>query len=289
MSVDVSPATRAGKMLRAAKPKPRWMRPLRRSIKAVIVAVPLVYFLPKFSLFFVLCGIYDAARNRPVNRDLFEKYFMGNGVFTWVMSPFNILLDLLCLPYRNKGIYKLEDLPALCQSELRRVLDTATTDNLVGRLQEKIGSESRAMFFFKWYGRNVETDLQIPAFHDDYTYVKTIGISVFSKRESTSRHFGFTRASLRVLYNINDIDDRGAHIAVGSTDHYWCDDKLFIFDDTLLHQSFNETDKWRYCLFIDILRPSSVPIVMDFVMSCIRVLSGRFNAIFYQRWKLLRP
>jgi len=161
--------------------------------------------------------------------------------------------------------------------------------DLVSLLQKKLGEESRAMFFFKWYGRNVETELKIPAFHNDYKYVKTIGVSVFSKRESTSKHFGYTRASLRVLYNINDIDDRGAHIVVGTTDHYWSEDKLFIFDDTLLHQSFNETDKWRYCMFIDIVRPSYVPAIMNFILRCIQVLSGRFNSIFYQRWKLIRP
>jgi aspartyl/asparaginyl beta-hydroxylase (cupin superfamily) len=272
----------------AAKPKPRWVRPLKRSVKAVVVAVPLIYFLPKLSIFYALCGLYDVTRNRPVNREVLDKYFMGNGVFTWIMSPFNILLDILSLPYWNKGVYKLDDLPKPYQQELNRVFDAATSGDLVGLLQEKLGDESRAMFFFKWYGKNVETNLKIPAFHDDYKFVKTIGISVFRKRESTSRHFGYTRASLRVLYNINDIRGRGAHIVVGSTDHYWCDDKLFIFDDTLLHQSFNETDEWRYCMFIDILRPSRVPGIMNLVVQTIRGLSGRFNSIFYQRWKLIR-
>jgi aspartyl/asparaginyl beta-hydroxylase (cupin superfamily) len=282
MSVNILPA------LRAIEAKSPWMRPLRRSMKALVLAVPLIYFFPKLSIFYALCGIYDVTRNRPINRDLLDKYFMGNGVFTWIMSPFNTLLDILCLPYRNRGVYKLDDLPGEYRQELRRVLDVAKNSNLVGLLQEKIGNEPRAMFFFKWFGKNVETDLEIAAFHDDYEYVKTIGVSVFSKRESTSKHFGYTRASLRVLYNINDIDDRRAHIVVGTTDHYWCEDKLLIFDDTLLHQSFNETDKWRYCMFIDILRPSFVPMIVNFVLQCIRILSRRFNAIFYQRWKLLR-
>jgi beta-hydroxylase len=273
----------------ATKAKSRLMRPLRRSAKAVAVAVPLIYFFPKLSLFYALCGIYDATRNKPINRELLDKYFLGNGVFTWIMAPFNIFLDILCVPYGNKGVYKLEDLPKPYQQELQRVLDTAISSDLVGLLQEKVGDEPRAMFFFKWYGKNVETDLRIPAFHDDYKYVKTIGVSVFSKRESTSRHFGYTRASLRVLYNINDIDNRRAHIVVGPVDHYWCEKKLFIFDDTLLHQSFNESDEWRYCMFIDIVRPSSVPTVMYFFIQCIRSVSGRFNSIFYQRWKIIRP
>jgi beta-hydroxylase len=282
MSIHVLPAQRTTGF------KLRWMRPFRRAAKAIGVAIPLIYFLPKLCIFYALCGIYDMARNKPLSREVFDKYFLGNGVFTWVMSPFNILLDILCLPYWNKGVYKLEDLPKDYQEELARVFRAAESSNLVDQLQKKIGTDARTMFFFKWYGKNVENDLKVSAFHDDYNYVKTIGVSVFSKRESTSKHFGYTRASLRVLYNINDVDDRGAHIVVGATDHYWSDDKLFIFDDTLLHQSFNATDKWRYCMFIDILRPSSAPVLMNVVLRCIQVLSGRFNAIFYQRWKLLR-
>jgi len=267
----------------------RWKKLLSRPVKATVLAVPLIYFLPKLSLFYAVCGIYDVARNRPITRDLLSKYFLGNGVFTWVMSPFNICLDILALPYRNKGIYQLEDLPKPCQQELNQVLEAAVSGNLVKLLEEKVGNESRAMFFFKWYGDNVETDLQIPAFHDEYKYVKTIGVSVFRKRESTSKHFGFTRASFRVLYNINDIHGRGAHIVVGSTDHYWSENKLFIFDDTLLHQSFNESDESRYCMFIDIVRPSPVPSIMALVMRVIHGLSRRFNWIFYKRWKLIRP
>jgi len=51
-------------------------------------------------------------------------------------------------------------------------------------------------------------------------------------------------------------------IVVGKTTNYWCENKLFIFDDTLLHQSFNESDKARYCLFVDIVRPSLVPALL---------------------------
>src|SRR5262249_35412363 len=59
------------------------------------------------------------------------------------------------------------------------------------------------------------------------------------------------RASLRILYNLNDMNDDSAYIVVGNATSYWRENKLFIFDDTLLHQSFNETDQTRYCLFVD--------------------------------------
>ncbi len=50
-----------------------------------------------------------------------------------------------------------------------------------------------------------------------------------------------------------------ACIQVGKHKHYWHDDPLFIFDDTLMHASFNKNDAKRYCLFIDIVRPTLLP------------------------------
>ena len=115
------------------------------------------------------------------------------------------------------------------------------------------------MIFFKWYGENIDTFVNAPAFHRPWKYVQTIGVSVFNKKVSTSKHFGPIRPTLRILYNLNDIDDNSAYIVVGNVTHYWKDGKLFIFDDTLMHQSFNESDKIRYCLFVDMLRPSPLP------------------------------
>jgi len=74
-----------------------------------------------------------------------------------------------------------------------------------------------------------------------------------------SKHFGFMRATLRVLYNLNEMTDDSAYIVVGDTTNRWRDNKLFIFDDTLLHESINQTDQARYCLFVDMIRPTPFP------------------------------
>src|ERR1700732_2912509 len=95
------------------------------------------------------------------------------------------------------------------------------------------------------------------------------------------------RASFRVLYNINDIKDTSAYIVVGDTTHYWRDNKLFIFDDTLLHLSANETDQLRYCMFVDILRPSPFPRVMAAVVAAEGFLNKKFKFISYSGWTLL--
>ena len=154
---------------------------------------------------------------------------------TWVLSPFNTLLDLLSLPHINKGVYRLEDLPPAYQDEVKRLLRIAKEENLVTRLEERAKEFPRTMVLFRWYGANVETFLDIPAFHQPWKYIQTIGVSVFNKKVSTSWHFGFMRASLRILYNLNDMNDHSAYIAVGDKNSYWRENKLFIFDDTLLH------------------------------------------------------
>ncbi|MCW3060903.1 MAG: hypothetical protein JWQ02_2724, partial [Capsulimonas sp.] len=58
---------------------------------------------------YTAAGAYDVLRNKPADKAVVKRYFTGNGILTWVLSPLNTLLDLLSLPYVNKGVWKLED------------------------------------------------------------------------------------------------------------------------------------------------------------------------------------
>ena len=155
-------------------------------------------------------------------------------------------------------------------------------------MEAKMGEKKRGMIFFKWYGKNVETSVTIPDFHRRYKYIRTIGLSIFNTKQSTGKHFGPLRVTLRVLYNINTIKSKDAYIKVGNHINYWQDNKLFIFDDTLQHQSCNNSDAVRYCMFLDILRPSPFPRVTSAILSCIRLAMAPFNSIFYQHWTFLK-
>jgi hypothetical protein len=273
----------------SASPPPKLA--LKKKIKFAgfgLLAVVLAWLFPKLTLFYALCGLYDVARNRPLTWFVLRQYFLGNGVTTWLLSPFNILLDILTLPYVNKGIYRLDDLPAPYRDEIERLIELAKRENLAGQLEARAKHLERTMIFFKWYGENVDTFLDTPAFHRPWKYIQTIGVSVFNKRVSTSKHFGPIRPTLRVLYNLNDIERRSAYIVVGDKTSYWADDKLFIFDDTLRHQSFNGTDKVRYCLFVDMLRPSLVPALLRPFVKVVYLLFKSVNFIFYKKWKVIR-
>ena len=264
-----------------------WKYSLRRVLFPICVLAPFAYFFPRLAIFYALCGTYDACRNRPVNAETLRRYFIGNGWGTWMLSPINILLDLLSLPYINKGVYRLADLPPAYQDEITRVIRAANDADLVRQLEERSKQNQRTMFFFRWYGANTNTSPNVPAFHQPWKYVQTIGVSIFNRRISTSKHFGYLRASLRVLYNLNDMKDDSAYIVVGDTTSYWRESKLFIFDDTLLHLSANDTEQPRYCLFVDIVRPTLFPHLMAGVLTVVRYLTQSFKFIYYKNWKII--
>jgi hypothetical protein len=264
-----------------------WKYSIRRVLFPLGVLAPFAYFFPKIALLYAVCGAYDVGRNRGLSLSALRRYFIGNGFPTWVLSPINTVLDLLSLPHVNKGVYRLGDLPLAHQDEVRRLIQIATDANLVGQLEDRAKEFPRTMVFFRWHGIDLNTFMDVPEFRRPWKYIETIGISVFNKRISTSKHFGYMRASLRVLYNLNEMNDRLSYIVVGDTTNYWCESKLFIFDDTLLHESINETDQTRYCLFVDMVRPTPFPAIMRGVISCIRILTQSFKFVYYKNWKLI--
>jgi beta-hydroxylase len=260
----------------------------KKAFKRIVPLALAIYFTPVPLAFYVLCGLREVLRNSRRTLATIDRYFAGNGFFTWLLSPFNLLMDLLTLPYQNKGIYQLTDLPEGHQAEIRAIIDAAHRRDVVGLLAGRTDQCKRGMVFFKWYGRNMDAIVDVPEYHDEYKYIRTIGVSVFNKRQSTSKHYGPLRVTLRVLYNINHIDSPDVYIRVGNHTHYWRESKLFIFDDTLQHQSCNGSDEPRFCLFVDILRPGPFPRLMSAILSGIRRIAGPVNYCFYRQWTFLK-
>lgn len=260
---------------------------VRRVIFPLCVLAPIAYLFPKIALLYAICGAYDVSRNRPVTVETLRRYFIGNGVGTWLLSPLNCLLDLLSLPYVNEGVYRLADLPPGHQDEINRLIRAGNDADLVRQLEGRSKDNRRTMLFFRWYGKNTNASLQVPAFHQPWKYVQTIGVSIFNRRVTTSKHFGYLRASLRVLYNLNDMKDDSAYIVVGGVTSSWRENKLFIFDDTLLHLSANETEQPRYCLFVDIIRPTPLPALMRSVVAITRYATQSVKFVYYGNWKII--
>lgn len=264
---------------------------MRTSTKVVnsCLAAGVLVFAPKLALFYLLCGGYDIYRNTQLDKDMLRKYFAGSGVSSFLLSPFNVLMDVLSLPFGNKKIYQLEDLPKVHQQELKFLLQGCETEAFYQEMETQMKGVNRGMFFYQWYGQKVRpVEDRIPAFTQNYKTIKTIGVSVFNSKVSTNRHFGPLRASLRVLYNVNEMRGHDSYIDVGEVRNYWSENKLFIFDDTLLHRSVNGSEDIRYCLFVDIVRPGALDVLTSAVVQCIGFCCSRINFKFYKNWVALR-
>ncbi|AZF41698.1 hypothetical protein C4J87_1525 [Pseudomonas sp. R1-43-08] len=263
------------------------------SLAWVLGVLLFIAYFPRTSLAFLLlvvvCGLYDFLRNGLYDRATIKKYFIGNGRNTWILAPFNTLFDLLSR--RNRHVYTLDDLPRAWREDLQQVINDAMArkEEIISYLDARMAEKKRGMLFFQWYGRPIETALDIPQLRKKLPFVKTIGVSVFNENRSTSFHFGPLRMMFRVLYNMAPAPHHeGVYIQVGKHKHYWHDDPLFIFDDTLMHASFNKNDAKRYCLFIDIVRPTPVPSVLNAVISGFAGLVFTLRRVFYKNWKLIQ-
>jgi aspartyl/asparaginyl beta-hydroxylase (cupin superfamily) len=268
--------------------KQPWVKRTRRiGTTAVVLAVGF-YFVPLITLIFIACGVLDVSRHKKLSYEMLEKYFAGNGLFTWVLSPINLISDLFS--YRNLLVYKLSDLPPAHRQEVETVVREFVNngDAIKAYVAKSLAGKRRGMLTFQWLNAPQEIALKIPAFERPYRYIKTIAISVFNTRESTSRHFGPLRLTFRVLYNLEPIASRDVFIEVDGQDHFWADEPLFIFDDTIFHRSVNNVDQVRYCLFMDMIRPNYANTAFDWAVRVAGTLSSSFKRIFYKNWSFIR-
>ena len=262
-------------------------------ILKLILLIPILigsFFLwPTFNFWTILpiifvFGLIDVSRHKTMNFKLIKEYFIGKGILTFILSPLNLFTDLLS--HRNLHTFKVQDLPQSHQNEINEVtqLFDENAKQIAKRFNES-KNDNRTMLFYKWYGYNL--DETILDFNKEYKYIKTIGVSLFREKTSTSRHFGPLRATYRILYNFNKVKNEGSYIEADGRINKWKYNPLFIFDDTLIHQSFNGEDDLRYCAFIDILRPSYFDNVMKNILALVGFFLKKTRGIFYKNWKMI--
>src|SRR5579871_4503578 len=159
----------------------------------------------------------------------------------------------------------------------------ARKPDIIAELSKRMETTKRGMIFFKSYGRNVTNEaFDLPEFHQRFRYLKTVGVSIFNKNQKTSIHYGPLRVTLRVLYNLVPLQSDAVYIRAGNKTHYWHDNPLYIFDDTLVHQSVNGSDQLRYCMFVDILRPTRNLALLGSILDGLKLLIMSFNRVFYK-------
>lgn len=266
-------------------------RKILRIAPIVLVLALLLYFLPFWViatpvLVYLVLGVIDVSRNDLTDdAPVLKRYFAGNGILTWLLSPFNLLMDLLSK--RTKGVLQVSDLPPEMQAEINEILAIVRRekDTFIERIEAKRAASERVMLMFQWYGRHIDTS--IPDLNRDFKYVKTIGISVFSPNARTKYHYGPLRVTYRLLYNLTPVERDDVYIEVGNTKNIWRDNPCFIFDDTLMHRSVNDSDEARYCLFADFLRPSPFHGLNTKILDTLGVLLKAVNRLFYKNWDFI--
>lgn len=264
---------------------------ISRLIKRLIPICIITYLYWPITAVYLVSSVYDVLRQKNKNKGfIFKQYFFVNGALTWLFSPINMLIDIICLPYINKQVYKLEDLPRRHQAEIRDLLENCPNEQVAETLNHLRTNTERTMLFYRWYGFNVDNQYPQPLFHKNFSRVLTIGVSNFKAQSKTSQHFGWLRAGVRVLINIDKNVGDGAYIDVNNQRHVWkTDGPLFIFDDTVLHQSFNLTDQSRNCLFIDVTRPSLVPFIINGMVKSFGFITTHISAFSkLSKWKVVK-
>lgn len=261
----------------------------KKLIKSVVlggaVLALLLYLIPLITIFWIVCGLLDISRNKAKNGMMFRRYFTGNGLLTWFLSPFNLFTDLITP--RNPGVLTIDDLPESHRAEINSVLDVfrEKKEEIIADIDAEFGEGRRGMYVYRWFGKK-QID-NVAELSGEYKYLKTIAVSVFSAKEKTTWHYGPHRLSYRVLFNLSPIETDKVFIECQGKKHYWHEDPLYIFDDTLFHQSINDLDARRYVVFMDIARPSYAPAVIDAGLVLVSVVAGRMKDLFYKNWKLI--
>ena len=168
----------------------------RKLVVAVIVLIAGLYFIPIIMIIWLAAGLIDVLRNQHRDAKLFERYFLGNGIPTWLLSPFNLLVDIICYPQQGH-------LPARGSAgrngrrEVDGVLDVfrQRREEIIADIDRSFQGGRRGMYVYTWYGK--ENPHEIAEFKRDFRFIKTIAVSIFSGKESTSFHYGPLRLTLR--------------------------------------------------------------------------------------------
>jgi aspartyl/asparaginyl beta-hydroxylase (cupin superfamily) len=91
--------------------------------------------------------------------------------------------------------------------------------------------------------------------------MKTAMFSILAPRKHIPEHRGMFKGMLR--YHLGLIipgPDGACRIRVGQDIRSWQEGKSLVFDDSHMHEVWNDTDAYRVVLFVDLVRPLPFPL-----------------------------
>ena len=189
-----------------------------------------------------------------------------NKIGQWLFLP---LEYLLMVGTKKDAIISINDYPELNVLALHTDIILNEYQSFVGKndilpfmdelsySQKKIVSPKHwSSIFLKIYGREIpEIKLDFPKtaeFIRDLPGVKTAFFSVFAPKTHLSAHRGPYKGVIR--YHLGLIIPENCGIRIDGKDYTWAYGKPLLFDDTYIHEAWNNSDEHRVVLFLDVER-----------------------------------
>jgi beta-hydroxylase len=155
------------------------------------------------------------------------------------------------------------------RQELDQVMeqvDTLPNFQDISARQQRIANDDRwKTYFFCAFGyralKNCERCPETTKLLDSIPGLKVAFFSILAPGKHIPEHRGKHKGLLRYHLALKVPEPRTAcRIRIEDQIAYWEEGKSLIFDDTYLHEVWNDTDGYRAVLFLDIARPLTFPL-----------------------------
>jgi ornithine lipid ester-linked acyl 2-hydroxylase len=136
-------------------------------------------------------------------------------------------------------------------------LKALSKHNFIPWMEKDIYDSGWDVFGLYAFGQKIEKNCQIcpqtTQLIEMIPGMTTAGFSALQAGTHIKPHTGYTDAVLRCHLGLIIPDDR-CGIRVGSDRRHWQQGKCVVFDDTLEHEAWNESNRPRIILLIDFLK-----------------------------------
>lgn len=148
---------------------------------------------------------------------------------------------------------------------MERVTDLPNYQDISGRQETLTNDNLWKTYFFSAFGfkatKNCERCPETTKLLEKIPGLKVAFFSILAPRKHLPEHRGKHKGLIRYHLGLLVPEPKlNCKIKIDNEIVYWEEGKSLIFDDTFLHEVWNDTDGYRAVLFLDIARPLKFPL-----------------------------
>lgn len=201
-------------------------------------------------------------------------------------------------PRNIKAISILEDNYEVIKEELLYILDLKRGFQPYGILELTQIAGDWNVFYFKSQKLDFEENRdKCPRTTQIIDSLPQLGqVAMFSALNPRCRiepHYGTW--NVRLTVHLGLIIPQPCAIQVGGQTRTWEEGKCIVFDDSYLHGSWNDSDRTRFILFVDVWHPNLAPAEIDVLdeishvisteeLKAAQIIEGNKDALLNERW-----